>query len=112
MDSLEITDVAQEHPVPEGTKIVIITDGTQNHARIDFEADANFDTSPQINCGKNAFQVPEGRDSFSVIALAPYSVGVDYLAGGDAGDTLATMQAQLADHETRITALEDLSATN
>lgn len=111
MDTLEITTTAQEHPCPAGTKTVVITDGTQNHAHIDFEVDATMEDSPAIQSGKNYFPVPEGRDSFSVIAAEPYSVGVEFLkkltAPGSGADD---MQAQLDDHEARITALEMASA--
>jgi hypothetical protein len=106
MDTLEITTTAQEHPCPAGTKTVVITDGTQNHGHIDFELDATED-SPVIQFGKNIFPVPEGRDSFSVIAVAPYTVGVEYLKKIVApGSGAEDIQTQLDDHEARITALE------
>jgi hypothetical protein len=115
MESIPVTTKAQEHKMAEGTKILVLTDNSSHVTYVDFEADAappdpeNPDaetTSVRMNTGKNVYQVPEGRDSFSIIGDGDYSIGADYLKSRG-GSTDPAVNAQLDDHEARIAALEN-----
>jgi hypothetical protein len=115
METIEVTTTAQEHPCPAGTKVVVLTDNSSHVTYVDFEADAKFPdpeadppvetTSMRMNTGKNVYQLPEGKDSVSVIGDGVYTIGMDCLRSrGEASDP--AVQAQLDDHEARISALE------
>ena len=114
MQALEVTNTAQEHKMPAGTKVLILTDNTRHLTYVNFEVDATLEAGDEGNlpvyAGKNTYQVPEGRDSFSIISEMVYTVGVDYLKFPGEGPDPAT-QAQLDDHEARIAALEGTPST-
>jgi hypothetical protein len=118
MESIPVTTKAQEHKMAEGTKILVLTDNSSHVTYVDFEADAAVPdpahpdaetTSVRMNTGKNVYQVPEGRDSFSIIGDGDYSIGADYLKSRG-GATDPAVNAQLEDHEARISALEAAGA--
>jgi hypothetical protein len=118
METIEVTTQAQEHKMAEGTKILVLTDNSSHVTYVDFEADAVVPdpevdppvetTSMRMNTGKNVYQVPEGRDSFSIIGDGTYTIGADYLKSRG-GVTDPAVDAQLQDHEARISALEGVT---
>lgn len=79
MQALKVTAKAEDHDLPKGTKVLVLTDNSPHVTWLSLEGEAEpgGDYSVRMNSGRNVYRVPDKCPSFSIIGDGEYNIGMD-----------------------------------